>query len=365
MKVAVGCRETFLDDDGQKCAVAEVETGDVSTQLGGFGGVLVGDKMLSIADSPEDLAAVISRSNKSELVKAAIAEIRSKRTPLTVKQWSGYLTLFAMVLGLGAFLWPKPYLPPTVSDDTSDITLWPERYETKEVLESKLSGSAWESSLKKLRTIMIEHTDTNSYRRDYTNYLGAIQEVRNEHPGEQLPKRCYVEAVLRCLNGSEKIGLKTYAEKLKKEGDKEYLGKKVWISRAIECCNEMERGQNPKTKLSEDRLINVKFQRAQLLMFQWLVRNAENCKAKGKGNVSRFPDDEGGLGVSDREEAIDIIARAKKKADGAEELVGQCVRILTDDWDWGFLNRAYFNGKPCSKDDLKKQKSEVLKIVKE
>lgn len=178
------------------------------------------------------------------------------------------------------------------------------------------------------------------YSKGHDEYLKTIQNLIEKKSESRRIKWFYIGAVLKFLNGPAVVGLGNYAKTLKESGDGKYKDKKSQIDKAISYCDELLKylANNNEAKNRENRKIDLKFQKAELLMYRWLVINAEYQKGE---KVGGFPDDKGDRGVDDREEAVRILAVDAWKHVNARELVKQCVNILISDSGWG---RVYFNG---------------------
>lgn len=297
-----------------------------------------GGNKLSVMDNPREFSEVILKSPpaSSKIVKAVIEEIRSEETPLTKKQWLAFSSLFCLIFFIGIMLWPSR--PTPVDDNMPDIKVKITKGETEEYLYDELGGNLlkdeeWEVALKKLRLLVVDRKDVVKYKEDYNKYYSKLCEWGPKHPESRLIKRFIVEAVLKYMNGSQLVGIETYARHLKNFGDKEYDTKDKHLNKAIDCCNEILNKM-----CDDDDRVRYSFQKAELLMYKWLVLNAQTTNGQ---KIKKIPDDAGDKGVWEREEALRIIRESALNAKNARELVRQCIRILID--NSSTCNRIRFN----------------------
>ena len=218
------------------------------------------------------------------------------------------------------------------------------------------------NSVLKLRTKLIEESRKNffAYERGCKKYLTTIEALMGKYEDFEL-KEIFIEGVLASFpRDGKEIGLKKYADRIKTDGDGEYEIKGRWLDLAIAGCDDILRtldgDKDNKIKKTPEKEMSVKLQKAELLMFHWLVKNAR--KSKG-GRVRNIPDDNGDLGVSDREMALELIQKELWKVPEARALVNQCVKVLKDD-SWR-LNCIYFHGKSrFFHDSLDDEAKEIL-----
>lgn len=202
------------------------------------------------------------------------------------------------------------------------------------------------NSVLKLRTKLIEESRKNfsAYERDCKKFLETIEELMGKYEDFEL-KEIFIEGVLASFpRDGIAIGLKRYADRIKESGDGEYEIRRRRLDQAIAGCDDILRtldgDKDNKIKKRSEKETSVKLQKAELLMFLWLVKNVERHKG---GRVGGFPDDNGDLGVSDREMALELVGKELWKVSEAQALVNQCVKVLKDD-SWRF-NWIYFHGK--------------------
>lgn len=197
-----------------------------------------------------------------------------------------------------------------------------------------------------LRTKLIEESRKNfsAYERGCKKYLTTIEALMGKYEDFGL-REVFIEGVLASFPRDGKdIGLKKYADRIKTDGDGEYEIKGQWLDLAIAGCDDILRtldgDKDNKIKKRSVKDMSVKLQKAELLMFRWLVKNARESKG---GRVGSFPDDKGNLGVADREAALELIQKELWKVPEARVLVNQCEAVLLEDSSG--LNWIYFHGK--------------------
>lgn len=338
-----------MSNEGQENAVPAVVSGDR-----GLDSILGKGSPVSIEDDKFGL--VVSRSIDPEIVDPILAEIKAKREKLKIRHVIASVVCFA-ILGLIAYaLFPRVLTTP-VADAWDELNVKPEPYETEETLIGSLRqlGNIATSPTSKKRMSQEQRTTAFKYRtmnvgkvhsdymKGFDNYLSLFSRLIH-HYGDMELKECYIEGVLKSFPWDENgIGLRRYANEIKKDGDKRYLDRAEWIGWARYWCDSiLESLQDADAEvpnLNKKRLC-VKLQKAQLLMYQWLV---ENVKSKQGGRVEYFPDDKGDAGVDAREEAVRIIREDVWTVPEGRELYNQCIEVLINDSSW--RNFIYFDGK--------------------
>lgn len=200
------------------------------------------------------------------------------------------------------------------------------------------------NSVLKLRTKLIEESRKNfsAYERGCKKYLTTIEALMGKYEDFEL-KEIFIEGVLASFpRDGKEIGLKKYADRIKTSGDGEHEIRARRLDLAIAGCDDILRilddDKDNKIIKRSEKETSVKLQKAELLMFRWLVKNVNSSKG---GRVGRFPDNRGDLGVSDREDAIDLIYNDLWKVPEAQALVNQCGAVLREGSSG--LNKIYFH----------------------
>lgn len=102
--------------------VVTVNDRSLEVRRGDIVAILKEDRKVSLTESPEEFAAIVSRSGDLETINAVMSEINGKRTPPTVRAYLISITLFVLVAGLAYILWPKP--PPLVRSGSDIEDAW-------------------------------------------------------------------------------------------------------------------------------------------------------------------------------------------------------------------------------------------------
>ena len=196
----------------------------------------------------------------------------------------------------------------------------------------------------KLRTMLYDKSrnDYSEYEKSCPRYLEMIEKLMGKYDDFEL-KEIFAEGVLASFpRDGKEIGLKKYADRIKTSGDGEHEIRARRLDLAIAGCDDILRilddDKDNKIRKRSEKETSVKLQKAELLMFRWLVKNVNSSKG---GRVGRFPDDMGDLGVSDREDAIDLIYNDLWKVPEAQALVNQCGAVLRENSSWH--NKIYFH----------------------
>jgi len=310
---------------------------------------------LSITD--EEFCSVIARSVAPEVVGPVIAEIRAKREKLKIKHVIVYFVCFS-IIGLMVYCLFPSLRPPSVADAWDELNVNPESYETEKTLIDSLTTEGNASSLSTLtgkkkmsrerRTNALKYRTMNmvknssDYLAGHEKYIAVFHRLASQYEDIEL-KECYAEGVLKSFPWDESgVGLSCYAREIKNRGDPKYKDRERQIVLAKEWCDDMLNSlHNGKgnVKNNEKKMSCVKLQKAQLLMYRWLVANLEKSR---DGKVKCFPDDRGDPGVNYREEAIKIINESLENTKEGRELYNQCVGVLIEDSSWG--NVIFFDG---------------------
>lgn len=330
--------------DNENNAKLEVETVDY-----GLTAALSMGAMLSIEKS-EEFEEIVSRSIDREIVKPVIAEIRARREKLRVKHVLASFLAF-VVLGLFAYcLFPR--IPTTRVDDAwGELNVSPLHYETEDSLRKSINlmlssppptrrkmSKGERECVFKYRTVNVRKTPSD-YLKDFDGYIGMLSCLANQYEDVEL-KECFVEGVLSSFPRDEtSIGLECYVMEVKRKGDSRCIDRYDRVSQSLDCCDDVLaalQGHKDDTK----KVLSVKLQKAQLLMYRWIL---ENVKKSNGGPVKSFPDDKDDLGVADRELAVKIIHEEDVwKVPEGKELYNQCIDILIN--DSSLSNWIYFGG---------------------
>ena len=355
-----GLGDTHMSKEGQENAVPAVVSGDR-----GLDSILGKGSPVSIEDDKFSL--VVSRSIDSEIVDPILAEIKAKREKLKIRHVIASVVCFS-ILGLIAYYF-FPRVPTTpVAGAWDELNVKSEPYETEATLIGSLrqlvnmepSPNPKQRMSQEQRTIADKYRKKNvrkvhsDYMKDVDKYLTLFSDLVRCYEDVEL-KEYYIEGVLKSFPWDENgIGLRRYANEIKKEGDKRYLDRAKWIERALDWCDiilESLKDDDAEVPNLDKKRLCVKLQKAQLLMYKWLV---ENVKTKKGGKVKYFPDDKGDTGVDAREEAVRIIREGVSAVPEGRKLYNQCIEVLVNDSSW--LNSIYFGGEKWSNKGLGDQR---------
>ena len=302
--------------------------------------------LVSIEKGPE-FSEIVSRSVDREIVDPVVAEIKARRQPLKLRHVLLCLLFVASLCWIAFCLFPCIRTVDT-ANAWDDMTIGLSSYETEDAVRISTQALA-ESRRQKLtdrdlatvfkyRTANVSkiHSD---YLRGAEDYLKTLEKLAKAYGGLEL-KECYIEGVLKAL---PEEGLREYADTIKIKGDAEWKVRLDRVGQAIPWCDDvLEHLQ--KGKGNEKKTSSVKLQKVHLLLYRWLLKNVE--KSKGE-RVRSFPDNQGDLGVEDREQAVKIIhdegihAVSDGKVSG-RLLYNWCIEILVS--NSSIVNRIYFRG---------------------